>query len=157
MDYIFFLYKAILMADKAMEDSKKQYDEKIKVIQRYYDISEDAAVYIYFRRKRSFPWKKKSDEKYLFWNAKLQNALISADNILGFDWNSMEYGKEEETLRKFDICILTQSNNLFRKHEDYVEVMEDDEGGNWTYISKMRKTNNTDKIMLQNIGLLPKK
>ncbi len=139
------------------EDSKKIYAEKIEVIQRYYDISKEAAIYIYFRRKRSFPWKKKSDHKYLFWNAKLQNALIMADSILGFDWNTLEYGKEEEYLNKYNIYVCAQSNDLFRKQEEHVDIITDDDGEEWAYISKKKKSNNSDKIILQKIGLLPKK
>ncbi len=138
-------------------DSKKIYEEKIGVIQRYYDISKDAAVYIYFRRKRSFPWKKKSDQKYLFWNAKLQNALIMADGILGFNWQTLEYGKEEETLKNFGIYIRDQSNNLFRKYNDNFTEATEQEDNDWIINKKKKKVKtNFDKLALQKMGLLPK-
>lgn len=35
------------------------YMKKIRIIQTYYGISENAAIYIYYRRKRSYPWRKK--------------------------------------------------------------------------------------------------
>lgn len=140
------------------EEVKKLYNERISTIQRYYDISNIAAVYIYFRRKRSYPWKKKSDPKYLYWNAKLQNALISADSIFGFDWTSMEYGKEEETLQNYGIDIKTQSNDLFRVHETSEKKPDDDEEEGWYVVSKKKsKPVDPDVFTLQTIGLLPKK
>lgn len=135
---------------------KKNYNDRIMAIQRYYEISEIAAIYIYFRRKRSYPWKKKSDPKYLFWNAKLQNALILADTIFGFDWESLEYGKEEEMLKNYGIDINTQPNDLFRKKEEPNNTFIDEEGNEWQYVSK-KKNVNPDELILQMIGLLPKK
>jgi hypothetical protein len=140
------------------EETKKKYNERIAAIQNYYDISNIAAVYMYFRRKRSYPWKKKSDPKYLYWNAKLQNALILADSIFGFDWESMEYGKEEETLQNYGIDIKSQSNNLFREKDQPSASYIDDDGNEWQVVSK-KKNNivNSDVDLLQSIGLLPKK
>ena len=82
---------------------KQQYNEKINAIKIYFEVSAEAAVYIYYRRKRSFPWRKKGDPKYLYWNAKLLQKLIQMDNILDFDWRSMEFGKEEDVFKKYDI------------------------------------------------------
>jgi len=89
-------------------------NEKIECVRRYYGISHAAALYIYHRRRRSYPWFKKSDAQYLYWNAKLQNALIAADSILNFDWGQMEYGNEEEYLALYGVDVRGQSNNLFR-------------------------------------------
>ncbi len=134
------------------EEVKRKYNERIDAIQRYYDISYIAAVYIYFRRKRSFPWKKKSDPKYLYWNAKLQNALIYADSIFGFDWEAMEYGKEEETLKSCGIDVSAQSNNLYRNKEVPTSIV-DENGSEWQIVNRSKK--NPDIAVLRSIGLLP--
>ena len=138
-----------------LESNEEKYTQNISIIQQYFDISEDAATYIFFRRKRSFPWKKKQDNGYLFWNAKFQNALIAADSIIGFDWKSLEYGKEEEVLKKYGIYVCIQSNNLFRERKnDEIIIYDDNE---WTFISKRKKSLSSNKIALQKMGLLPKK
>lgn len=135
-----------------MEEAKQKYNIRIEAIQRYYDISHIAAVYIYFRRKRSYPWRKKSDPKYLFWNSKLQNALIYADSIFGFDWEAMEYGNEEETLQSYGIDIQSQPTNLFRDKE-ITTTYVDEEGNTWNIVNKSKK--NPDVAILKSIGLLP--
>ncbi len=134
-------------------DYIKKYNSNIEAIQNYYNISNIAATYIYFRRKRSFPWKKKSDPKYLYWNAKLQNALIYADSIFGFDWESLEFGNEEELLKNYGIIISEQSTDLFRKPRDD-NIYEDKEGNEWRVITKNKKK--TDEQVLKSIGLLPR-
>jgi hypothetical protein len=146
------------------EDRKERYKKRIQVIKDYYGVSDEAAVYIYFRRKRSYPWKKKSDPKYLFWNAKLQNALIEADSIVGFDWMAMQYGKEEETLLKYGIDIVAQSQNLFRppttlqRERTYL----DENGLEWEYATVKRRQSERSPeereqiTVLQSIGLIPK-
>ena len=127
-------------------------EEKIDTIMTYYNISYIAARYIYFRRRRSFPWKKKSQSGYLYWNAKLQNALIYADSIFGFDWHSMEYGNEEETLKIYGIDVKTQSNNLFRTKTPKSEYVDND-GIVWNIVvSKKSK----EETILKSAGLLPK-
>jgi hypothetical protein len=154
------------------DEKKLQYKIRINAIKEYYGISEEAAIYIYFRRKRNYPWKKKNDPGYLFWNAKLQNALIEADNIIGFDWVGLEYGKEQEVLLSYGIDIDKQSQNIHRIHKEHksnnkIEKYLDDNGDEWTYIKKreknkrydINKKNNTNKnneAILRSIGLLPK-
>lgn len=143
------------IGEKNTEEIRKRINTKIDAIKRYYEISTMASTYIFFRRKRSYPWKKKSDPKYLFWNAKLQNALIFADSIFGFDWESMEYGKEEETLAEYGIDIKAQSNDLYRKKERS-DLYIDEEGNEWNIVSSKKKHNDPDEVILRSLGLLPK-
>lgn len=133
---------------------KQQYNEKINAIKIYFEVSSEAAVYIYYRRKRSFPWKKKGDQKYLYWNAKLLQKLIQMDSILDFDWRSMEFGKEEEVFRKYD--IVDKEGYIKFKREDKKKKPEkylDENGEEWvTYNISFKQY----EPILQSIGLLPK-
>ena len=152
------------------EEKKTLYVLKINTIMEYYNISNEAAIYIYFRRKRSYPWRKKTDPKYLFWNARLQNALIKADSIIGFNWAALEYGKEEDALKKYGIDIATQSQNLYRHksvdiHDNHESVTrevgnKEENSSEWTYVTRSQNKNRikkTDRIkLLSNMGLLPK-
>lgn len=133
---------------------KQQYNEKINAIKTYFDVSAEAAVYIYYRRKRSFPWKKKGDPKYLYWNAKLLYKLIQMDNILDFDWRSMEFGKEEEIFQKYNVVdkdtpISFKKEEKKKKSETYI----DENGEEWNHRPQSLKH---IESILQNIGLLPK-
>lgn len=141
------------------KDFKKVYEERIKTIMDYYCISKEAANYLYFRRRRSFPWCKKSDAKYLYWNARLQNALIEADNIIGFNWEALEFGDEENYLKKYDIIISEKEQNLFRENKNIDEkIYKDADGLEWTQVNnKKNKKENTQEKILQNCGLLPLK
>ena len=79
------------------------FDTRISAISEYLGISKDAALYIYLRKKRAM--RKKSDTKYLAWNIQLQNALVKADKCIGFNWKTLEFGKEESELIKHGICM----------------------------------------------------
>ncbi len=146
--------KEILEKEEKKIIIKQQYNEKINAIRTYFDVSAEAAVYIYYRRKRSFPWKKKGDQKYLYWNAKLLHKLIQMDNILDFDWRSMEFGKEEAVFDKYGIVdkegyINFKKEDKKRRPEKYV----DENGDEWEHKPSSFKV---QESILQNIGLLPK-
>lgn len=135
-------------------EKQNQYKEKINAIKTYFNISSEAAIYIYYRRKRSFPWKKKYDPKYLFWNAKLQNALIYMDSIIDFEWNSLEFGKESEIMAKYGVELDSQSQDLFRNFEkNKKQKYKDDQGDEWNIVPKK---SNHEKI-LQTLKLLPER
>jgi hypothetical protein len=88
------------------------YEEKIKIIQEYFGVSEICAIYLYHRRKRGAPWHKPSNQKYLEWSIQLQNAIIYLDTIVGFDWHSLEFGFEEIQFTKNGIDINKMENKI---------------------------------------------
>jgi hypothetical protein len=98
------------------------YEDKIKIIQKYFGVSEICAIYLYHRRRRGVPWHNPSDPKYLEWSIPLQNALIYLDTIPGFDWHGLEFGYEEIQFIKnnidvnkmsIDITVLSETSNKF--------------------------------------------
>lgn len=74
------------------------YDTRILIIQDYFGVSRDAAVYMYHRRRRAAPFKDESDRNYLGWSLTLQNALVMADSTSNWAWSSMRFGEETKTL-----------------------------------------------------------
>lgn len=102
------------------------YEDKIKIIQDYFGVSEICAIYLYHRRRRGVPWHKFSDPKYLEWSIQLQNAIIYLDTIAGFDWHSLEFGFEEIQFTKNGIdvnqmdkkiTVLAENSNVFLQNE----------------------------------------
>lgn len=101
------------------------YEEKIKLIQEYFGVSELCAIYLYHRRRRGIPWHKPSDAKYLEWSIQLQNAIIYLDTITGFDWRGLEFGYEEIQFIKNNIdltrmpdtiIVLSEINNIYLRN-----------------------------------------
>ncbi len=90
---------------KNIRDKSANYENKIKMIEQYFGVSHICAMYIFHRRRKGFPWKTKSDPKYLDWNMQLQNAIIYLDTIVGFDWENLEFGFEEIQFIKNNIDV----------------------------------------------------
>jgi hypothetical protein len=130
------------------------YEEKIKIIQEYFGVSEICAIYLYHRRRRGVPWHKPNDKKYLEWSIQLQNAIIYLDTIVGFDWHSLEFGFEEIQftkhgidLNKIDkkIMVLSETSDIF--------LMNNPDKDGFIKVSK-NKINITKQ--LNKMGLLPR-
>lgn len=120
------------------------YDDKIKLISEYFGVSETCAKYLFHRRYRGYPFHKKNDSKYLAWSITLQNAIIILDTLVGFDWNTLEFGYEELVFNKYDI-------NIEDIDDDPIRLVEETENTEWQEIS------NTHIIYeLTKMGLLPK-
>jgi hypothetical protein len=130
------------------------YEEKIKIIQEYFGVSEICAIYIYHRRRRGAPWYKPSNQKYLEWNIQLQNAIIYLDTIVGFDWYSLEFGFEEIQFAKNGIDINKMENKIIVLSETSKTFFdnEPDKDG-FTLVNKY-KINITKE--LNKMGLLPR-
>jgi hypothetical protein len=122
-------------------------DVIFNIISNYFNISYDASTYLYYRRRKSFPWKKKNSAKYLFWNAKFQNALISLDKVKDFNWKLLEFGKEYEYLQLHNIDIESQDTNLFRELNKNKFISKD----GWNTICS-----NINIKLLKKIGLIPR-
>ncbi len=112
-------------------------EKNIKAIEEYYSINHNTALYIYYRFLRS----KRSDNKFLPWSIKLQNALVYADKTLGIDWINLKFEDENQVLENNCIDINEQPDYVFK----WIENSE------WTVVS--RKKNLNYKQIVKKIGL----
>jgi len=130
---------------------------KIYVIMNYFGISNNAAKYMYYRRKRGNPWRRPDNSKFLDWNVKIQNALINADIKKKFNWDTLQFGNEEYQLSKYNIDINIQPNLPLTLSDFHNQ--EDDDGWKTVSYKKKKQTNiknySNEKI-LQNIGFITK-
>lgn len=136
------------MSEKTVHDSYQKMIRKhqadITSVKEYFNISEEAAAYIFFRRRRGFPFRKISDSKYLEWTDALLNALIRADEIFGFDWESLGFGNEEHILNEYN--LLSSNIDISTESKTNTNLMEE----GWTIVPK----NNKSQKILQKMGFL---
>lgn len=137
-----------------MSTGKKRYvlyDEMISVIMKYFNVSQSAAIFIYHRKRRGFPFKKKGDPKFLEWTLRLQNALVKADECIGWDWEELRFGDEEKTLAQHEIFLDKQSDKkVFQNNPN----SEEDDG--WTTVKNDKKIKHYQTKTLQILGLVPR-
>ena len=96
-----------------MDSSKFKYKNKITAISSYFVVSEQAAKYMYYRRQRGLPYKTETDDLYIEWNIKIQNALVKADKISGFNWNDLEFSDDINVLNNNNIIVNNQSSTVY--------------------------------------------
>lgn len=121
------------------------YDERIGAIMRFLGISQAAAGFIYHRKRRGAPFTRPENNKFLEWSLRLQNALVKADECIGWDWEEVRFGEEAQALARHDIYIENQSDS-----ETYRNVPSREESDGWTVVKSERdeyKYNKTLQIM----------
>ena len=96
-----------------MDSSKFKYKNKITAISSYFVVSEQAAKYMYYRRQRGLPYKTETDDLYIEWNIKIQNALVKADKISGFNWDDLEFSDDINVLNNNNIIVNNQSPTVY--------------------------------------------
>lgn len=138
------------------------YREKIQLISAFFNISKPAAIYLYHRRRQSFPFKKKTME-YLNWNLSIQNGLVK---IMGenpdIDWGSCDFTDEEVLFIKYDIDVGIKTYSVYKNKpkkifdDDCVDVDEKKsyEHDGWTVVVANTK-NAGNKFLLRKMGLFP--
>lgn len=141
----------MLITEFSMQRKTANYNDKIKTIISYFGISENAAKYMFHRRRRGFPWKTEDDIKHLKWTIQLQNALIKADTLPNFDWVNLKFANDIQLLMESGINVDDQPNVVNIK-----KVINEEDNNGWTVVTK-KKSNLIQKHILKNIGLLPKK
>ena len=130
------------------------YNEKIKVIKSYFKISEQAAKYMFHRRRRGYPWKKDNDVGYFMWSIQLQNALVKADTIALFNWEILKFDNDVHTLSEHGIVLDEQPNTIqVNVNAINTDIKEDDDEG-WTVVTT-KKSHVIKKQLLRNMGFLP--
>lgn len=80
---------------------KNKYKERIMCIQNYFNISQDLAKFLYYKRKRH---RLQPD----VWSYQLQNALLDLDKKTNIEWFKIKFGEEEELLNQHGIQIDSQ-------------------------------------------------
>lgn len=137
-----------------MQRKTPNYNDKIKTIMSYFGVSEDAAKYIFHRRRRGFPWKNDGDVNYLKWTIQLQNALIKADELAIFDWGNLKFNQESKILMENGINIEDQPKTIqVNLNSDKLQdIKEDDEG--WALVTN-KKAQLVQNHLLKTMGLLP--
>ena len=144
----------------------------------YFGVSENAAKYMFHRRRRGYPFKKEGDENYLKWSNQLQNAFITADKHCEVKWNKLKFKDDLEMLEELVGSIDLQpktitiekirqqsDSNLTRKgrpsfiskiydKELSTENESDNPDDGWTVVKSSRNKND-DKILLRKMGFLP--
>jgi len=126
------------------------YADRINAIEQYFGVSNICAIYLYHRRRRGIPWKNRGDPKYLEWNMQLQNAIISLDTIIGFDWPSLEFGLEE-------IAFLKNNININSMPTKPVIIDADANSSDIDGFTKVMYSKKDIAKELNKMGLLPKK
>lgn len=131
------------------------YDERIATIMDFFGISKEAAVYIYHRKRRGYPFKKRGSPKFLEWTLKLQNALVKADECLGWDWDEVQFGSEEKALAQHDIYVDQQSDKEVFKHESNESEGNDADG--WTEVKNVKREKYRYNKTLRLMGFISSK
>lgn len=128
--------------------------QKVKIISEYFGVKEETALYILHRRKRGFKRVlKQNEDMYLPWTIELQNAIILSDDYVGIDWNSVQFGKEEEVLNKHEIYLKDMPKKRIRDTKPINEIKcnlhEPKKNDGWTeVISKKKKRDDKKNVIL---------
>jgi hypothetical protein len=128
-----------------------QYGERIEAIMTFFGVSKEAAGFVYHRKRRGFPFTKKTDPKFLEWTLKLQNALIKADECVSWDWVDLKFGEEEKILAQNDIFVDNQSDTVIFKHDK-----KEEEADGWTTVKNDKKNKQRRNKTLQIMGFVPR-
>jgi hypothetical protein len=139
------------------------YNSKIDSISTYFGVSGLAAKYMYHLRRKGFPYKKPDQQDFLPWTLSLQNALVRADTHESFDWETIQFGEELNTLMRHGIEVVEHDHRVLRnevtqanasKITNKTDVDIDDDGGGWTVVVPKNKFL-AEKHILRSCGLLP--
>ena len=152
-----------------MDSSKFKYKNKITSISSYFGVSDQAAKYMYHRRQRGLPYKNETDDLYIEWNIKIQNALVKADKISGFNWDGLEFSDDINVLNNNNIIVNNQAPTVYinknkelnyNEKNNQIECDENnhseitDETDGWTTVITDKGQMVRRKI-LKKIGFLP--
>lgn len=135
-----------------MSTKRPSYNEKINSLCLYFNISKNAARYIFHRRRRGHPWKKENDSKYLEWSIPIQNAFIKADNLGSINWDSVSFECDIKLLQDNGINIDNNLQSIYR-NENYCKNIkeEEDKDDGWTVVTA-KKSNLMQKQILKKMG-----
>ena len=93
-------------------DPKFSYQDKINSISSYFGVTNEAAKYMYHRRRYGFPFKNENDTNFIKWDNKVLNALIKADKLEGFNWDLLLFDDDMQLLLEKNIDVNLQSDKI---------------------------------------------
>jgi hypothetical protein len=118
------------------------HENKINIISNFFNISNNAAKYLYNRRQLSYPYV--NTYKCLEWSIFLQNALVKLDTVSNFKWENLKFGYEYEMLQLHNINILDEKNVVYCNKADNKE---------WIIV-KSKKMEHDNKKVLKMMGFI---
>jgi hypothetical protein len=131
------------------------YNEKLKVLKSYFKISDQAVKYMYHRRHRGYPWKNNNDPGYIVWTMQIQNALIKADNLVLFEWDTLKFDNDIQTLYEHGIIVDDQLKTVqVGKQSLNADIKEEDNDEGWTVVTAT-KSRAIKKQLIRFMGFLP--
>jgi hypothetical protein len=118
------------------------HENKINIISNFFNVSNNAAKYLYNRRQLSYPYV--NAYECLGWSVFLQNALVKLDTVSNFKWENLKYGHEYEMLQLHNINILDEKNVVYCNKVDNRE---------WTTV-KSKKIKHDNRKLLKTMGFI---
>ncbi len=140
--------------DRYARSSKTPVDKTsiYKLISEYYGVSETCASYMYHRAYRS----RRRDEKKMYFNLKLQNALVKADKCLGIEWEKIYFDTEVEQLEEFGITLDDQPDTVFSWNEES-DSKKTESNDEWiTVVSKKKRKPEDNKFTKKDLLMITK-
>ena len=154
------------------------YNEKLNIIGEFFGISHDCARYIYHRRRKGYPYKKKEDDGYLEWSIQVQNGFVLGD-VKNIDYKNIHFNSDIDELKdKYSIDISKMSsekvlqNKIKQKDANKIKIRTtdisddsvnldknvdnentNDDGGEWCVVTA-KKTLHDKKSILKKMGFI---
>ena len=153
-----------------MDSTKYNYKDKIDAIKTYFGISNEAAKYMYHRRRHGAPFKKEDDKSFLKWNIQLQNALVRADKITNFNWGKLVFNSDLEQLLTYNIDVNCQPHTIIKNSissnrpklsdkesldNNNLDESSSSDDGEWTVVST-NKGKLARKHLIRHMGFITK-
>jgi hypothetical protein len=137
-----------------MAKKTPNYSEKLKVLKSYFKISDQAVKYMYHRRRHGYPWKNNNDPGYIVWTMQIQNALIKADNLTLFEWDTLKFDNDIQTLSEHGIIVGDQLKTVQVGKQPLINDTKEDNYDGWTVVTRT-KSHVIKKKLLRFMGFLP--
>jgi hypothetical protein len=130
------------------------YNEKLTVLKSYFKISDQAVKYMYHRRHHGYPWKNNNDPGYIVWTMQIQNALIKADNLALFEWETLKFDNDIQTLSEHGIIVDDQLKTTQVGKQPLNNGIKEDNDEGWTVVTTP-KSHAIKKKLIRSMGFLP--
>ena len=98
-NYIFYT-----LAEMSSVKKPHQYTtaDEIELISSYFNVSKACATYMYYRRRRGFPYKEPNDPRFIEWSMQCQNMFVRLDKE-DINWDELEYKKDIQQISDMGI------------------------------------------------------
>lgn len=125
--------------------------EKIDLISSYFNVSTECASYMYFRRRRGYPFKKSDDQRYIAWDMEAQNTLVRLDNE-EINWDDLQYQTDLEQIRDMGISFdVPKHKHIVNPQKEKKEESSD----GWTTVNHNEKREKkAERQQLRRMGFI---